>query len=114
MHSSLANLEFTPGEMRRMGEAVMHRLVEHLATIGAQPVRGDVEAAGLCRALREPPPELGSTLEPLLDSLFDEWIPRTFNTASPGYLAYIPGGGVFPGALADRSPRESIATPAYG
>ena len=101
MHSSLANLEFTPGEMRRMGEAVMHRLVEHLATIGAQPVRGDVEAAGLCRALREPPPELGSTLEPLLDSLFDEWIPRTFNTASPGYLAYIPGGGVFPGALAD-------------
>ena len=101
MHSSPASLEFTPQEMRRMGDAVMHRLIEHLATIGEQPVRGDVDAAGLCRTLREPPPEQGSTLEPLLDSLFGEWIPRSFNTASPGYLAYIPGGGVFPGALAD-------------
>ena len=41
------------------------------------------------------------TLDPLLDALFDEWIPRTYNTASPGYLAFIPSGGVFPGALAD-------------
>ena len=32
---------------------------------------------------------------------FDEWIPRSFNTAGPGYLAYIPAGGVFPAAIAD-------------
>ncbi|MGE0581569.1 MAG: aspartate aminotransferase family protein [Steroidobacteraceae bacterium] len=96
-----ANLEFTPETMRRMGDAVLRRVVDHLATIGEQPVRGDVDAAALCRALREAAPEEGTALEPLLDSLFDEWIPRTFNTASPGYLAYIPGGGVFPGALAD-------------
>ena len=43
MHSSPASLEFTPQEMRRMGDAVMHRLIEHLATIGEQPVRGDVD-----------------------------------------------------------------------
>lgn len=96
-----ASLEFTPYEMRRMGEAVLRRIVDHLATIDAQPVRGDMDAAELCRAMREPAPEQGAALEPLLDSLFGEWIPRTFNTASPGYLAYIPGGGVFPGALAD-------------
>ena len=46
MHSSPASLEFTPQEMRRMGDAVMHRLIEHLATIGEQPVRGDVEQGG--------------------------------------------------------------------
>lgn len=96
-----ASLEFTPHEMRRMGDAVMGRVVDHLATIGEQPVRGNMDAASLCRAMREPAPELGAALEPLLDALFDEWIPRSFNTASPGYLAYIPGGGVFPGALAD-------------
>ena len=27
-------------------------------------------------------------------------MPRSFNTAGPGYLAYIPGGGVFDSALA--------------
>ncbi len=96
-----ADLEFSPQAMRRMGEDVVKRVVDHLATIGEQPARGNVDAADLCRALREPAPEDGTDLAPLLDALFDEWIPRSYNTASPGYLAYIPGGGVFPGALAD-------------
>jgi aromatic-L-amino-acid decarboxylase len=87
--------------MQAMGDAVLRRVVAHLSTIGEQPVRGDVDAAELCRAMREPAPEHGSALEPLLDALFDEWIPRTYNTASPGYLAFIPSGGVFPSALAD-------------
>ena len=30
-----------------------------------------------------------------------EWIPRSFTAPSPGYLAYIPGGGIYPAALAD-------------
>ena len=84
-----------------MGDLVLRRVVAHLATIGEQPVRGDVDAADLCRALREPPPELGAGLEPLLDALFTQLIPRSYNTASPGYLAFIPSGGVFPAALAD-------------
>lgn len=96
-----ANLEFTPEQMRAMGDAVLGRVVEHLARIREQPVRGDVDAAALCRALREGVPEQGAALDPLLDSLFQEWIPRSFNTASPGYLAFIPGGGVFPATLAD-------------
>lgn len=84
-----------------MGDAVLRRVVAHLAGIRDQPVRGDVDAAALCRALREAAPEQGSALEPLLDALFEDWIPRSFNTASPGYLAFIPGGGVFPATLAD-------------
>jgi len=96
----LADLDFTSVQHQAMGDAVLRRIVEHLASIGEQPVRGDIDAAALCRALREPAPEMGSDLEPLLDSLFKVWIPRTFNTASPGYLAFIPGGGVYPGALA--------------
>ncbi len=97
----LADLEFTPAQMQAMGDDVLRRVVAHLATIQEQPVRGDVDAAELCRRLREPAPEHGSELAPLLDALFNEWVPRTFNTASPGYLAYIPGGGVYPGVLAD-------------
>ena len=95
------DLEFTPGEMQAMGEAALRRVVAHVASLAEQPVRGDVDAAALCRALREAAPEQGTALEPLLDALFDDWIPRSFNTASPGYLAFIPSGGVFPAALAD-------------
>src|SRR5688572_33455231 len=87
--------------MHAMADAVLRRVIAHLATIEEQPIRGDVDAAELCRALREPAPERGTTLDPLLEALFDEWIPRSYNTASPGYLAFIPSGGIFPAALAD-------------
>ena len=96
-----ANLEFTPDQMLAMGRAVVARSVAHLSTIGAQPICGDVDAAELCRSLREPAPEAGSELDPLLDQLFNELIPRSFTAPGPGYLAYIPGGGVYPAALAD-------------
>jgi aromatic-L-amino-acid decarboxylase len=96
-----ADLELPPDRMRAMGEAVLDRLIDHIAALEDQPACGDVRAEELCRAMREPPPERGMALEGLLDPLFRDWIPRSFNAASPGYLAYIPGGGIFPAALAD-------------
>jgi aromatic-L-amino-acid decarboxylase len=96
-----AELDFTPDEMRAMGEAALARIVEHLASLSAQPARGDIRAEGLCRAMREGPPEEPTGLDPLLDQLFGEWIPRSFTTPGPGYLAYVPGGGLYPAALAD-------------
>ena len=96
-----ANFEFSVDEMRAMADAVVERCVGHIATLDRQPACGNVDAAALCRAMREPAPEHGAAIEPLLDSLFRDWIPRSFNPASPGYLAFIPGGGTFPAALAD-------------
>ena len=84
-----------------MADAVVQRCVAHIASLGSQPVCGDVDAAELCRSLRERAPEQGVPLEPLLDRLFRDWIPRSFTASSPGYLAYIPGGGIYPAALAD-------------
>ncbi len=51
--------------------------------------------------MREPAPEQAAALGPLLDSLFHDWVPRSFTPPSPGYLAFIPGGGLYPAALAD-------------
>src|SRR5688572_31191556 len=97
-----ADLEFSAEEMRSSADLVLQRVIEHMATVSEQPVRGPVDDAEQCRRLRESAvPERGVPLDLLLGRLFDEWIPRTFNTASPGYLAYIPSGGVFPSALAD-------------
>ena len=58
-------------------------------------------AEALCASMREPSPATGTPLATLLDDLFTAYIPQSFNTPSPGYLAYIPGGGLFPAALAD-------------
>jgi aromatic-L-amino-acid/L-tryptophan decarboxylase len=95
------DLEFSRDAMRAMAEQVVARCVEHIASAASQPSCGDVDAAALCRAMREPAPERGVGLESLLDGLFQEWVPRSFTTIGPGYLAYIPGGGLFPAALAD-------------
>jgi aromatic-L-amino-acid decarboxylase len=95
------SLDLPPAVMRAMADLVVSRAVAHLADVGAQPSCGDTDAADLCRAMREPAPERPTPLAALLDSLFDGWIPRSFTTIGPGYMAYIPGGGLFPAALAD-------------
>jgi aromatic-L-amino-acid/L-tryptophan decarboxylase len=87
--------------MRAMADAVADRCIAHIASLGDQPSCGDVDAAALCRALRERAPEHGVMLEPLLDMLFRDVIPRSFTAPGPGYLAFIPGGGLYPAALAD-------------
>ena len=84
-----------------MADAVVSRCVGHIESLGRQPSCGDVDAAALCRALRERAPERGVALEPLLDTLFRDLIPRSFTASGPGYLAFIPGGGIYPAALAD-------------
>jgi aromatic-L-amino-acid decarboxylase len=100
--SDPANLDLSPTRMQALGEAVVRRVTEHLAALPDTPSCGDF--AGIkefCRNMREAPPEHGAPLDSLLDPLFNEWIPRSFGTAGAGYLAYIPGGGVYPAALAD-------------
>ena len=87
--------------MRAMADQVVGRCIDHIASLDRQPACGDVDAAALCRELREDVPERGVPLEPLLDSLFRDWVPRSFTAPGPGYLAFIPGGGVYPAALAD-------------
>ncbi len=96
-----ANLEYSPAEMRAMAAKVVERAIAHVVTLGDQPACGDLRVDAARRAMREPPPEHGTSLDRLLGQLFDEWIPHSFNSAGPGYLAYIPGGGLFPAALAD-------------
>jgi aromatic-L-amino-acid decarboxylase len=99
--SDPADLEFSADDMRRMSRAVTERAIDHIAALDRQPSCGDVSVEDRARRLREPAPEAAADLDPLLDALFDEWIPASFNAPGPGYLAYIPGGGLFPAALAD-------------
>lgn len=96
-----ANLDPSPEQRRRVAEDVLARVLSHLESLPEQPICGDVGDLDFFRSLRREAPETAQEPEGLLDLLFDEVVPRSFNTAGPGYLAYIPGGGLFPAALAD-------------
>ncbi len=94
-------LEPSPAEMRRLVELAMARIVPHIASLPDQPAADTAGAVDLARALAEPMPETGTPFPELLDLLFERAAPKSFNTAGPGYLAYIPGGGLFLAAVAD-------------
>jgi len=94
-------LELSAGEMRALASAALDRIVAHVESLPRQTVSDTRAGFELAPRLAEPLPEEGTEVSGLLDLLFDRAVPPTFNTASPGYLAYIPGGGLFQSAVAD-------------
>ncbi len=101
MGTDLYPLEPSAEEMRAMIDQAAERVVEHIASLPSQPASYTQDGRPAASALVEELPEQGAPFEALLDLLFDRAVPPSFNTAGPGYLAYIPGGGVFPSAVAD-------------
>jgi aromatic-L-amino-acid decarboxylase len=87
--------------MHRLVDEAMRRIVAHIESLPSQPASNVEGATDFARTLIEPLPQEGAGYEQLLDFLFDEAIPRSFNAAGPGYLAFIPGGGIFHAAVAD-------------
>lgn len=73
----------------------MDRIVPHLLSLPQQPAHELADAEAVARSVREPLPRHGTPYAELLDRLFEQLVPLGFNTAGPGYLAYIPGGGLF-------------------
>ena len=93
-------LDPTPEQMREMGTAALEYLIDF---IGAQPempasdTGGAIEAA---RTVRGAPPEHGGSFDRLMDGV-DLIAAHAYNTTGPGYLPFIPGGGLFAAALGD-------------
>lgn len=98
--SHFTPLELTGPEMRALVDAAMARIVAHLDSLPQQPSFDLDGATELARSLVGSMPEHGAEPEALLDLVFRAAL-KSFNTAGPGYLAYIPGGGIFHAALAD-------------
>lgn len=94
-------LELSGDEMRRLVEAAMERIARHVDTLPEQPASSTEGGLRLARSLAEPLPESATPFPKLLDLLFDRAVPRSLNTAGPGYLAYVPGGGLLHSAVAD-------------
>jgi aromatic-L-amino-acid decarboxylase len=94
-------LEPNSAAMHALVDSAMRRIVAHIESLPSQPASNIEGAADFARGLIEPLPRTGADYETLLDTLFNEYVPRSFNAAGPGYLAFIPGGGIFHAAVAD-------------
>jgi aromatic-L-amino-acid decarboxylase len=94
-------LELDGPRMRQLVELAMERITHHIETLPEQPAAVWEGGDELARSLAEPLPQEGSDFEELLELLFERVIPHSFNTASPGYVAFVPGGGLFHSAVAD-------------
>lgn len=87
--------------MRRLGYALVDRVVEHLTSLSDQRVarRGDLkEFSGL---VDEPVPESGSSLDSCLDFFFERILPDLTRVNHPRFHAYIPCPSSFAGALGE-------------
>jgi len=94
-------LELSEDDFRAMVEHATAEIVRHVATLPTQTLHATGGGKALARSLREGLPETGADYKELVTRLVRRVVPRSFNTASPGYLAYIPGGGLLHAAVAD-------------
>jgi aromatic-L-amino-acid decarboxylase len=93
-------LDPAPKDMQAMGEAAVSYLIDFIQGLDDAPAEATEGALELAHRLRAAPPEDGGEFAPVFADA-KEAISRTFEYAGPGYLAYIPGGGLYTAALAD-------------
>ncbi|MEQ8764465.1 MAG: aminotransferase class I/II-fold pyridoxal phosphate-dependent enzyme [Planctomycetota bacterium] len=94
-------LELTAEEFRALVEKALEKIEPFLRGLPDMPTHGTEGIDSITASLKEPTPSSGTSFDILLATLFEQVFQIGFNTASPGYLGYIPGGGVLHSALAD-------------
>jgi aromatic-L-amino-acid decarboxylase len=95
------SLELSGAQMQQLVDDVMPHLRELLDSLPEQPAWNFEEAPSVARSVMEPMPAAGSDPSIVFRRLFDEILPIGVNSAGPGYLAYVPGGGAPHAAIAD-------------
>jgi aromatic-L-amino-acid/L-tryptophan decarboxylase len=88
--------------MTEMGRLVVDRVAAFIERLPDRPMSppADPGLAELVGAFLAPPPEEAGELTALLDRL-ERATDHALETAGPGYLAYVPGGGLYTSALAE-------------
>jgi aromatic-L-amino-acid/L-tryptophan decarboxylase len=87
-------------QMRELGEAALSYAIDFLQRRPDAPASDLGDAAEVARTVRESPPETGGEFKELLD-LVEVAALKSYDNSGPGFLAYIPGGGLFASSLAD-------------
>ncbi|RMD91687.1 MAG: aminotransferase class V-fold PLP-dependent enzyme [Calditrichaeota bacterium] len=101
MDASFPDLELSALKMQEMGEASLNAVIDHITHLPEAPRSNLDHADEIARSLREGPPEQGTDFKALLDFFMQKVVPVSINTPHPAYMGYIPGGGLYPSAIAD-------------
>ena len=101
MSTEQDGLVMAPEEMRRVGYATVDALIELLTEQRDRPILRQATPLDMQRRLGGPPPEKPEGFDCVLRSVVGDVLPFRSNIQHPGYLAYIPGTGTWPGALGD-------------
>jgi aromatic-L-amino-acid decarboxylase len=87
--------------MESMLAMVGERVVRAIEELPSKPAFDLDGADAVAAAARQDAPGPPRALAEVLDQLFDELAPVSFNNLGPRFMAYIPGGGLFHSAVAD-------------
>ena len=93
-------LDPSPEQMREMGDAALAYAIDFLQRRGDAPAHATEIADETAHAHRASPPESGGEFAPMLE-LVETIAHHALDNAGPGFLGYIPGGGLFASSLAD-------------
>ena len=86
--------------MRQLGYRTIDMLVDRI-TGPAGPVVRSATREELHKRISSPPPEDPVAFDDILAGLEEDVLPYVARISHPGYLAFIPGEGTWPGALGD-------------
>jgi aromatic-L-amino-acid decarboxylase len=89
----------SPEEMRAMGGAALDYVIDFVHGLDEAPARNVDGALEAALKLKASAPEEGGSFDDAFAD-FRDAAARAFETAGPGYLPYIPGGGLFASSLA--------------
>ncbi len=95
-------LELDERSFQKLVNQTMRYLSSYIRDLPELPAfinNGDDQAKALEKIEDYPPKK--EPMNKLLDLIFNEGINGGLNPASPGYMAYVPGGGIFHAAIAD-------------
>lgn len=98
---TVTNLELSSEEMLRMGESAVKAVVDHITNLPGSSCNGLDQYPRAADSLSEPPPEEGMDFAPILDFLMKMAVPASITHPHPAFMGYIPGGGLYPSAIAD-------------
>jgi aromatic-L-amino-acid/L-tryptophan decarboxylase len=92
-------LEPTADEMRAMGEAALDYLVRFVGGLDDAPAASAEGGLAAAERIHGPPPERPAGWDETF-AKFVDGATHSLEPAGPGYVAYIPGGGLYTAALA--------------
>lgn len=95
-----ADLELPADEMRRITRSTMEHAIEYVEGLPDLPMVDLEGAQELAMEFREPLPETAHDIDSLLPQL-GRAARKGFNAPGPGYLGFIPAGGVYPAAVGE-------------